>query len=181
MATSRTGRRIAATLLVTGSLLGAAALPAVAADHDRGRDQGREHGRDQGRHHGRDHGRDHGRPQAPRSSVVLGPVQYDSPGPDNNSNRSRNAEWVTVKNLGRHPVNLRGWTLTNSDHERYRFGDVRLRGNSSVRVHTGYGKNTWRDLFQGKRDYFWDNRRDTATLSDTRGRVADRESWGRRS
>jgi hypothetical protein len=45
---------------------------------------------------------------------VLGSIQYDSPCRDNRSNRSLNAEWVTVTNTSRHAVNLRGWTLTVS-------------------------------------------------------------------
>ncbi|WP_405786608.1 lamin tail domain-containing protein [Streptomyces sp. NBC_00029] len=36
------------------------------------------------------------------------------------------------------------------------------------------------DLFQDRRDYVWDNRSDTATLRDDRGRTVDSETWGRR-
>nr|PPQ61645.1 hypothetical protein C5F59_37015 [Streptomyces sp. QL37] len=39
----------------------------------------------------------------------------------------------------RHSVNLRGWTLTDESRRSYKF-DLRLPGRSSVRVHTGVGR-----------------------------------------
>lgn len=152
MSASLATRRVVASLVAAGALIGAAALPAVAADH----------------------GRDH----KGRSAVVLGGVQYDSPGRDDRSNRALNGEWVEVKNTGRHSVNLRGFTLTDREGNRYRFNDFRLDGRSSVKVHTGQGRNTQRDLYQGRRQQIWD-KRDTATLRDNRGNVLDTQSWGR--
>ncbi|MCX0242347.1 lamin tail domain-containing protein [Streptomyces drozdowiczii] len=156
---SRSARRITAAVLASGALVAAAALPAVA----------------DGRDHGRDHGRGH---HAPRSAVVLGKVQYDSPGRDNGSNRSLNGEWVTVTNTGRHTVNLRGWTLSDESHRTYKF-DLRLPGRSSVRVHTGVGRDTRHDVYQDRRSYVWDNS-DTATLRDAHGHKVDSKSWGHR-
>ncbi|MFJ8768018.1 lamin tail domain-containing protein [Streptomyces clavifer] len=151
---SRSARRITATVLASGALLAAAALPATAD--------------------GRDHGQN--RP-AQRSAVVLGEIQYESPGRDNGSNRSLNAEWVTVTNTGRRAVNLRGWTLTDESRRTYEF-DLRLPGRSSVRVHTGVGRDSRHDVYQNRRHYVWDSK-DTATLRDRRGHRVDSESWGR--
>ncbi|MCM2415772.1 lamin tail domain-containing protein [Streptomyces sp. RKAG290] len=157
---SRSARRITATVLASGALLAAAALPAVADGHG----------------HDRDHGHGHSQP-APRSAVVLGAVQYNSPGRDNGSNRSLNGEWVTVTNTSRHTVNLRGWTLSDESHRSYRF-NLRLAGRSSVRVHTGVGRDNSRDVYQDLRRYVWDSN-DTATLRDDRGHKVDSKSWGR--
>ncbi|MFE9724880.1 lamin tail domain-containing protein [Streptomyces sp. NPDC005794] len=88
-----------------------------------------------------------------------------------------NAEWVTVTSTGRHAVNLRGWTLTDESRRSYTF-DLRLPGRSSVRVHTGVGRDTRHDVYQDRRHYGWDSR-DTATLPDNRGHRVDSESWGR--
>lgn len=157
---SRIAYRLTATVLAAGAVVAAAALPASAADH--------------GRHHGRQHGHHQQRPQ-----VVLGEVQYDSPGHDNRSLWSLNAEWVTVTNESRNAVNLDDWTLGGSHHLVYRFDHVTLRGHQSVRVHTGRGHDTTRDLYQDRSDYAWDNNADTATLRDDRGHLVDTESWGR--
>ncbi|WP_327135327.1 lamin tail domain-containing protein [Streptomyces sp. NBC_01343] len=143
--------RIAATLLAAGAIVSAAALPAAAQDG----------------HH-----------QRPR--VEISRVQADSPGRDDHSNRSLNNEWVEITNTTRDAINLRGWTLRDSDGNRYRFDNIRINGRATLRIHTGTGHNTRTDLFQNSREYIWGNQGDTATLRDDRGRTVDTESWGRR-
>ncbi|WP_431962914.1 lamin tail domain-containing protein [Actinacidiphila sp. bgisy160] len=147
---ARITRRVVATVLASGAVVAAAALPATAADH-------------------RDH-RDHG-----RSRVVIGDVNTrDGHG------RFARGEWIEVVNTGRGSVNLRGWTLSDRDGNRYRFGNVRLFGHSKVRVHTGFGRDGRHDVFQDRRNSVWD-RRDTATLRNDHRRVVDVKSWsGRR-
>lgn len=151
--------RFAAAVLGSAALVATAVLPAAAADH---------HGHHvPARHH------------HVRSAVVLGPIQYDSPGRDDRSNWSLNGEWVTVKNTGRWPVTIKGWTLSDKSGHTYRFGNVRLAGHSQVRVHTGSGRDNRRDLFQDRRVYVWDNDGDTATLRNDHRRIVDSKSWGR--
>ncbi|MEU3183627.1 lamin tail domain-containing protein [Streptomyces sp. NPDC006923] len=118
-------------------------------------------------------------PHPHRSPVVLGHVQYDSPGREDGSNRSLNGEWVTVRNTGWNAVNLRGWTLSDNNRRVYRFKNLRLAGKQSVRVRTGIGRDTSRDVYQDSRRYVWDNR-DSVTLRNDRGRVVDSQRWGHR-
>ncbi|MFE2143922.1 lamin tail domain-containing protein [Streptomyces sp. NPDC059456] len=155
MSASLATRRVVSAFLAAGALVGAAALPAAADGHQR----------------------DH---RAPQSSIVIGEVQYESPGRNDRSARALNGEWVELKNTGRHSVNLRGYTLTDRQGNRYRFNDFRLEGRSSVKVHTGKGRDTRHDVYQDRRDQVWDER-DSATLRDNRGNVVDSDSWdGRR-
>jgi hypothetical protein len=156
MSASRTANRLVAALLASGALVAAAALPASA-------DDGR-------------HGRNH---QAERSAVVLGHIQNDAHGRNDRSGRNLNGEWVEVKNTGRHAVNLRNWTLSDREGNRFRFKNLRLAGHSAVRVHTGFGNDNRRDVYQDRRREVWDNS-DTATLRNDRGRVVDTKSWGHR-
>ncbi|MEU9305878.1 lamin tail domain-containing protein [Streptomyces sp. NPDC048269] len=151
MSASLATRRTLAGLLAAGALIGAAAVPATADDHRR----------------------DH---RSPHSSIVIGDVENAGRGRDN---RALNSEWVEVKNTGRHSVDLRGFTLTDKQGNRYRFHGFRLDGHSSVKVHTGNGRDTRRDVYQDRRHQIWDER-DTATLRDNRGNVIDTESWGHR-
>ncbi|MGW1882470.1 lamin tail domain-containing protein [Streptomyces sp. NPDC001970] len=153
MPVSRNVRRLIASALASGAVVGAFAVPATAQD-----------GND--RHHGQ------------RSAVAIGEVRYDNNGRGNHSHRNLNAEWVEVKNNGRRAVNLQGWTLTDNDGNRYRFKRFHLDGRSSVRVHTGFGRDTRHDVYQDSRNQVW-NKRDSATLRDGRGRVVDTLSWGR--
>ncbi|MFD4786714.1 lamin tail domain-containing protein [Streptomyces sp. NPDC058459] len=148
---SVTARRLAAAALAAGALVGAAALPASAAD------------------------------RSYRENVEISDVQYNSPGWDNGSNRSLNNEWVEITNNSRHRVNLDGWRLTEDRRGvTYTFSDFTLGGYQTVRVHTGIGRDTDRDLFQDRRNYVWDNHRDIATLRDDERRVVDSASWGER-
>lgn len=151
MSASSAARRLTAVALVTGSVVAAAALPASAVQ-DRGPD---------------------------RRQVVISDVQYNAPGPDTRSNRSLNGEWVDITNRSRHSVDLRGWSLRNSKGDKYTFRHLRLNGRSTVRVHTGFGRDTRRDVYQERSRHIWDNHSDRAVLSDRRGSVVDTESWGR--
>ncbi|MGW1028580.1 lamin tail domain-containing protein [Streptomyces sp. NPDC002577] len=144
---------------------------------------GRDH-RDPFPSNGRDH-RDpfpsHGRPgRTPYSAVEIRDVQADSPGFDDGSNWSLNGEWIEIANTSRRSVDLYGWTLRNEDGFRYRFGYLRLAAGSTVRVHTGIGRDTRSDVYLDSRRYVWDNRSDTAALYDDAGRLVDIVSWGRR-
>ncbi|MEC4575756.1 lamin tail domain-containing protein [Streptomyces sp. CMAA1738] len=93
---------------------------------------------------------------------------------------------MEIRNPTRNPINLRAWTLRDSDGNRYRyryryrFNSVRIGACDTIRIHTGNGRDTRTDLFQDRRDYVWNNRADTATLRDDRGRTIDTKSWGRR-
>ncbi len=121
-----------------------------------------------------------GKSQAARSAVVFGKIQYDSPGRDDRSNRSLNDEWVTVTNTGKKAVDLSRWTLVDNERNTYRFGKLRLAPHASVRVHTGAGRDTAKDVFQNRRAYVWNNDRDKATLRDASGRTVATAAWGRR-
>jgi len=145
-----TARRLVAAALAAGAVVGAMTLPASAADH---------------------------RPHRP--NVEISKAQYDSPGRDDQSNRSLNKEWVEITNNSRRGVNLDGWKLSAKDGRTYTFHHYRLDGRSTVRVHTGEGRDSRKDLFQDRSDYAWDNRSDTATLRNDRGRSIDDLSWGR--
>ncbi|MFI2415783.1 lamin tail domain-containing protein [Streptomyces sp. NPDC018947] len=152
MSKSFTARRLTAAALAVGALTAALAVPATAADHHR----------------------------APRPNVEISDVQYDSPGRDDRSNRSLNAEWVEITNNTRRAVDLDGWTLRDEAGHRYTFHDYRLEGRSTVRVHTGRGHDTRTDVYQDRRTYVWNNNSETATLRNDRGRFIDSESWGHR-
>jgi hypothetical protein len=163
MSASRIVRHIAATAVAAVSVVAVVAMPASA-------DSG--------------HGHGYGRHQS-YSTVALGDIQYGgqgqygSHGRGDRSNRSLNREWVEVTNTGRRAVDLDGWTLSDRDGNRYRFDDLRLPGRATVRVHTGRGHDTRRDVYQDRRNYIW-SRYDKATLRDDHGRTVDTQSLGYR-
>ncbi|MEU2624600.1 lamin tail domain-containing protein [Streptomyces sp. NPDC007157] len=146
-----TARRLTAAA-VAAAAVGALALPAAAA----GQPAARPHDR----------------------AVVISDVQYDSPGRDDRANWSLNKEWVDVTNTSRRAVNLDGWTLSDEAGHTYTFRYFRLDGRSTVRVHTGEGRDRFADVYQDRRNYVWNNDSDTATLRNDHGRFVDEVSWG---
>ncbi|WUD71417.1 lamin tail domain-containing protein [Streptomyces sp. NBC_00510] len=147
---ARITRRVIATVLASGAVVAAAALPAGAAES-----------------------RDHG-----WSRVVIGDVNTRDGHGHGRGGRGGD-EWIEVVNTGRGSVNLRGWSLSDRDGNRYRFNNVWLAGHSKVRVHTGFGRDGRRDVFQDRRNSVWD-RRDVATLRNDHRQVVDVKSWGGR-
>jgi hypothetical protein len=116
------------------------------------------------------------------SPVVIREIFYNSPGSDNRSNASLNAEWVKLRNRTAHPVSLSGWTLRDTSRHVYHFAvGYSLRAHGTVRVHTGSGRDTQRNLFQDRRAYVWNNDGDTAILRGPAGNVRDRCSYSDRS
>ncbi|MFJ8364405.1 lamin tail domain-containing protein [Streptomyces sp. NPDC093984] len=149
MTVSVTSRRLTAAALSAAAATAAIAVPAFAADH-----------------------------RAPRASVQISRVQYDSPGRDDRSIRSLNQEWVDITNNTRRAVNLDGWTLSDRAGHTYTFHHYRLDGRSTVRVHTGIGRDSRHDLYQDRRAYVWNNIADTATLRNNHHQYVDSVAWG---
>ena len=124
--------------------------------------------------------RDRERPgQRPPAAVVqIAAIHYDAPGRDNRTNQSLNGEFVTLVNHGRRAVNLRGYELADRNNHVYTFGNTWIQGDGgTIRVHTGYGRNSNRAVFWRSGNHIWNNDGDTATLSGPRGRTIDNCSY----
>ncbi|WP_030688116.1 lamin tail domain-containing protein [Streptomyces globisporus] len=110
-------------------------------------------------------------------SVHLYKIYYDSPGTDNRSNSSLNAEYVQIRNTTGAAVNLRGWTLTDAANHKYTFGNYTLGKGKIVTVRTGRGTNTAANVYQNRAAYVWNNDRDTAKLRRSNGTTVDTCSY----
>jgi len=115
------------------------------------------------------------------SPVVIAEIFYNSPGSDHGSNASLNAEWVKLRNRTAHRVNLSGWTLRDTSRHVYHFVHYSLRAHGTVRIHTGSGRDTQRNLFQNRGWYVWNNTGDTAILRGPAGNNRDTCSYSDRS
>jgi LysM repeat protein len=79
-------------------------------------------------------------------------------------------EMVIITNRGQ-PVNLEGWTLSDSHDNVYTFPGILLwSNNASVRVHTSSGENTATDLYWKLNKAIWETG-DKATLADRNGKI----------
>jgi hypothetical protein len=118
-------------------------------------------------------------PAQAASAVQIASVYYDSPGSDDRSNRSLNAEYVTITNTTSRALALRGWTLRDATNHVYVFAPFTLGARASVTVHTGTGADVARHRYQNRGAYVWNNDKDTATLRNASRVIVDSCGWTR--
>ncbi|MEU6668241.1 lamin tail domain-containing protein [Streptomyces sp. NPDC046727] len=116
-------------------------------------------------------------PAQAAGGVHIHHVWFDSPGSDNRSNKSLNAEWVQIKNSGSSAVSLKGWVLKDASNHKYVFPNVKIGAGKYLKIHTGSGSDTASDKYQDRRAYVWNNDKDTATLTKASGTKVDSCSW----
>ncbi|MFF4488970.1 lamin tail domain-containing protein [Streptomyces sp. NPDC001544] len=116
-------------------------------------------------------------PAEAAGGVSIYHVWFDSPGPDNRSNASLNAEWVQIKNTSGSAVSLKGWILKDASNHKYVFPNVKIGAGKTMKVHTGQGSDTASNKYQDRRAYVWNNTSDTATLTKASGTKVDSCSW----
>jgi hypothetical protein len=108
------------------------------------------------------------------SGARITTIYFDSPGGDNGSNRSINAEYVRIKNVTKHAITLTGWTVHDHGNvHNYRFGRFTLSSSAVVTLHSGVGHNGSHVRYWGEHGYVWNNDGDRATLRNTAGRLVD--------
>ncbi|MFJ2894848.1 lamin tail domain-containing protein [Streptomyces sp. NPDC087218] len=116
-----------------------------------------------------------------QAGLHLGKIQYDSPGKDNRSNTSLNAEWVDIHNNGRSKLQLKGYKLKDDTGYTYTFGSYTIGAGKTVKVHTGRGKNASGHVYWNRGSYVWNNTGDKARLIKPNGKLQDSCSWTRSS
>lgn len=117
-------------------------------------------------------------PASAASTLRFHSVQYDSPGRDDRSPASLNAEWVSLVNDGPVTVSLAGWSIRDPAGHAFTFGRVRIAGKGGrIWVHTGSGNDAGTQLYWNRRAYVWNNTADTAQLLTSTGKIADTCSW----
>lgn len=102
-------------------------------------------------------------------SLKVSRVYYNSPGVDDRSNTSLNAEYVNVQNISTSTQVVTGWTLRDVAGHVYTFPATSIPAGQTVTVHTGKGANTGNQRFWQSAAYIWNNDTDTAYLRNSAG------------
>jgi len=100
--------------------------------------------------------------------VAITSVNFAAPSPEK---ENLNGEWVEITNKDTAAQSLTGWTLEDEGNHTYTFPEFSLNAGSSVKVHTGEGTDTTRDLYWGRSTSVWNNGGDVATLRDASGNI----------
>ncbi len=116
-------------------------------------------------------------PPSGSGPASIAEIFYNSPGPDDGSNASLDAEWVLIRNPASSTLAMKGWTLRDAADHVFTFPQFTLAAGHSVKVHTGSGSDSSTDLYWGSGSYIWNNDGDTATLKKSGGTTADRCSY----
>jgi ABC-type glycerol-3-phosphate transport system substrate-binding protein len=109
-------------------------------------------------------------------SVTFTRIYFDSPGSDNRSNTSLNAEYIRIHNNTSKTIQLKGWTIRDKASHVYTFTYGTLPKGTTVYVHTGHGTNgkpNWWERYWQSGNYIWNNDGDTATLKDPSKKTID--------
>ncbi len=114
---------------------------------------------------------------AASAAIKISKIQYDSPGSDDGSNSSLNAEYVVLTNTGSEAVSLTNWTLRDLANHVYSFDSFKLGAGATVTIHTGKGNDTRTNVYWGSGWYIWNNDGDTATLKTGKGHTVDTCSY----
>ncbi|WP_141704499.1 lamin tail domain-containing protein [Planobispora rosea] len=111
-------------------------------------------------------------------AVQITRLYYDSPGVDRRSNSSLNAEYVTILNTTRRAITLQGWTIRDKTGYAYAFGpDVVLGAGKRLTLRTGQGDDGTSTVYWNRRQYVWNNDKDTAYLRRADGKLIDSCSY----
>jgi hypothetical protein len=111
------------------------------------------------------------------AAVKITSAHYDA-GSSLLTNSNINREYLTIKNTGHRVVRLGGWKIvdlrktTTGPNRNYQFkAHFRLRPGHTVRLHSGKGRDTRRDLYWGLSRMRWNNAGDSAYLDNRKGKT----------
>lgn len=102
-------------------------------------------------------------------------LSADADGSDNNN---LNDEYIVYENTGTEPLNLTGWTVTDSDGNTFTFPDgFTLAPGEQVTLYTGSGTNTDSALYWGQASEVWNNGADMMTVRNAAGEIVLQRSY----
>ncbi len=98
-----------------------------------------------------------------------------------NDNENLNDEFVYLKNNCSMTINMAGWTVKNSGTKIYKFGNLFIEPNQSVKIRSGCGNNAGAELFWCSKKAIWNNNGDTLYLRDAEGLLVFSEAYAGKS
>lgn len=87
-------------------------------------------------------------------------------------------QYVYIENRGPSPVDMTGWHLQNRNGAAYDFAHFRLESGEAVRLRTGKGTDTDKDLYWGLRSSVWRRKGDIVSLFDRLWNLVDQKGYG---
>ena len=104
-----------------------------------------------------------GEDSSAENGITISNASFIAPSPEK---ENLNEEWVELTNLGGVDEDLTGWMLEDAQNHTYTFKSFTLNAGSKVKLHTGKGDDSAKDLYWNKNTPVWNNSGDVATLKD---------------
>lgn len=98
--------------------------------------------------------------------------------PRESRRQSANDEFVVFKNVGRKPLDLTGWSISDEANQSYLVPRFTLPPEKSFTLYTGPGKNTDQALYWGLRKTVWNKDGDTVIVKDASGHYVAAYTYG---
>jgi hypothetical protein len=117
-------------------------------------------------------------PATAAGGVIIYRAYYNSPGTDDRTNASLNAEYIQLRNTSSVAQVVTGWTLRDKQNHVYKFPTTRINPGQYLTVRTGKGTNNATTRYWGSGNYIWNNTGDTAYLRTPTGALVDSCAWG---
>ncbi len=92
--------------------------------------------------------------------------------------QSANDEFVEFKNVGRTPLDLTGWSISDEANQSYLVPRFTLPPEKSFTLYTGPGKNSDQALYWGRRKTVWNKGGDTVIVKDASGHYVAGHIYG---
>jgi len=87
-------------------------------------------------------------------------------------------QYVCIENEGPGPVDMSGWHVQNRRGTAYDFGYFTLKPGEAVRLRTGEGRDTEKDVHWGLSSSAWRKKGDVVSLFDRLWNLVDQKAYG---
>jgi hypothetical protein len=108
-------------------------------------------------------------PAQAASAVKISRIYYNSPGTDDRSTASLDAEYVSLQNLTPRTQVITGWTIRDAAGHVYTFPATSIPAGKIITLRMGKGTNTSTTRYWQQGNYIWNNDRDTGYLRNSAG------------
>lgn len=102
--------------------------------------------------------------------ISINKINANAPG---NDEENVNGEWLEINNQGKETLSLDSYYLKDESNNLFTFPAIFLKGNGTLRIYSGKGKNTNKEIFWQSDRPIWNNDSDCAYLFDNQSLMVD--------
>jgi len=106
--------------------------------------------------------------------ISINKINANAPG---NDEENVNGEWLEIKNQGKEGLSLDSFYLKDESNNLFTFPAISLKGNTSLKIYSGKGKNNNHEIYWGSNRPIWNNDSDSVYLFDHQSLLVDYQKY----